>query len=213
MATPKTPSSKTKSQFSSAAAVDPKKKSKLMGRIKLYGAVAAVAAVIGGYYYIKSTTVPPQGNILYGICRVYIERHMQYPKTMKVIEFNQRIPEGENPSAPGRISYDITFSSIDGFGQNLLNTVSCDFRLDDKLKNTPWNGLVLDRVQVNGRSDHGWADVNYPPNRKNPRAPDDNSEDLEEFNQTIPAIIKYPPDLTLPWHKLNKMKIEDLQDL
>lgn len=207
------PPSKNKSQFASAATPEKKPKKKISPRLMMIGFGAVLAVAILGYFYIQTKTVPPQGNILYGICRVYIERHLQYPYTLKIIEFNQRIPEGEDARAPKKISYDITFSSIDGFGQNMLNTISCDFRLEEKLKNTPWQGLVLERTQMNGRSDHGWADVLYPPERKTPRAADDNSEELEEFNQTLPAIITYPPDLTLPWHKLNKMKIEDLQNL
>lgn len=186
---------------------------KISRRTKIWGGIAVAILLFSAYAYTVMNVVPPQGNSLYGICRVYIERHLQFPNTLKIIEFNQRIPRGENPRAPRAITYDITFSSIDGFGQDSLNTLTCDFKLDDKLMNTPWNGIVLYRTLMNGRSDHGWADVYYPPNQKNPRAGDDVSEELENFFPSIPIIMKNPPDLRLPLRRLQYMRIIDLQNL
>jgi hypothetical protein len=201
---------KTRMQFANAVSGKPQKK-KLPWKLIIPGALLALVGA--GYLWMTYSLTPPKGNNLYGICRVYIERHLQFPDTLRIIQFEQRIPEGENPNKPRRIEIDITFSNVDGFGQNMLNTITCGFRTEDKLIGTPWQGLVLERVLFEGRIDHGWADAYYPADKKIPRASDDRSEDLEYFNATLPAIIAYPPDLTLPWHDLKYMNVEDLKDL
>ena len=209
------PPSKNLKEFSDASA-DPKAKRKpkpLSNRMKMIIGGGVTALFIGGYMYSVYSFVPPQGNILYGICRVFIERQLQFPNTMRIVEFSQKIPESEDQRYPKRVTYGVTFSSTDGFGQRMLNTVDCDFRYDDALANGPSLGYTLERTLVNGRAAHGWSDVYYPPNRKKPRAADDNSELLEEFNKIIPVIIAHPPDLTLPMRRLRYMKIEDLQNI
>lgn len=196
--------------FAEASSAGPPKK-KLPWKIII--PVVGIVAILGGYYFISSMFVRPKGNGLYGICRVYIERHLQFPTTLRIVQFEQSIPEGENKRKPTKIDYEITFSSLDGFGQSMLNTVTCGFRNKDKAKGDVGEGVVLERILFDGREDHGWSDTYYPPDKKNPRAADDRSEDLELFNQTIPAIDAYPPDLTLPWHNLRYMEIKDLQNL
>ena len=204
-----TPSLKTRAAFASASSGKVKRKLPWKPMVAL--GVLVVGALI--YFVGFPRVMPRMGNAVYGICRVYIEKNLQFPTTLRIIEFDEKIPEGENPSAPQRINHNVTFSSIDGFGQTSLNTVTCGFKFDPKLANTPWNGIILERVLFNGRDSHGWSDVYYPPDKKNPRAADDRSEVLEIFNAGIPAIFANPPDLTLPWHDLKYMKVEDLKDL
>lgn len=202
---------KTRQQFSRAVSGKVPEK-KLYRDWRVMAAGGAILVFIVGYFSFGSSS-PRLGNNLYGICRVYIERHLQFPETMKIIQFEQRIPEGEDPKNIKRIEIDITFSSTDGFGQNTMNTITCGFRTEDRLMKTPWNGILLERVLYNNRIDHGWADAYQPQDKKNPRAPDDRSEDLEMFNQGIPAIIAYPPDLTLPRYNLKYMSVERLKNL
>lgn len=205
-----TQAKKTKLQFMGAVTGKPPKK-KLPW--KWIAAGVTITLVLGMYIAVTSGITPRKGSPLYGICRVYIERHLQFPKTFKVVQFEQRIPEGEDPNNIKRLEIDITFSNIDGFGQHRLDTVTCAFKTEDRLANTPWDGILLERVLFNGRLDHGWADIHYMPDKKTPRANDDRSEELEKFNLTIPAILANPPDLTIPWHNLKYMRVEDLQNL
>jgi hypothetical protein len=209
MATPP-PSLKTKDAFASASA-GKKNKKPLPWKLILGGGAAVAVLLI--YYSVTSSVIPPQGTPLYGICKVYIEEHVQFPTTMKVIEFGQTIPDGEDPSNPKRVINEVTYSSIDGFGQSMLNSVACHYKLYENPPIPGYFGWLMERVTFNGRDDHGWADVYYPPDKKAPRAADDRNEQLEVFNASIPAIMANSPDLTLPWHDLKYMKIKDLQDL
>lgn len=201
---------KSKAAFSNAAS-GKKPKKKLPWKLIIGGAVPLVA--LGGYFAFFSEVAAGKGNNLYGVCRGFIELNVQFPETIKVIEFDQRIPDGENPNSPQRINYDISFSSIDGFGQHLLNTLTCGFKFDQSLVNTPWQGILLERTQFNGSDNHGWADVYYPADKKDPRAADDRSEKLEVFYNTIPSFLVNPPDLTLPRYQLIRLSIERYKDL
>ncbi len=177
---------------------------------KLAAALAVPVVLIVGYFTFFGSVTAPKGNNLYGVCRGYIELNLQFPETIKIIQFEQRIPESENPDAPQRINYDISFSSIDGFGQHQLNTLTCGFKFDQALVNTPWQGIILERTLFNGKSKHGWADVYYPANKKSPRAADDRNEKLEVFYNAIPSLLVNPPDLTLPRYRLNSLPISML---
>ena len=201
---------KTRVQFT--AAVTGKKGT---GRIpwKAVMALIVVGLIGGGDYYYQQNFVPRKGPILFGICRTFIEQKSQFPGTIRIIEYSQRIPPGENQSNPMRVVSSITYSSTDGFGQSMLNTFECTFRRDPELRNTPWQGIVLERTTMIGQPEHGWADVYVPGKKEGPRKPDDRSDILEEFFVGIPAILAYPPDLTLPTKDLKFVKVEDLQDL
>lgn len=200
---------KSRNDFTQAATG---KKAKKKISWKLGAAVAVPVIGLIGYFGMTSGFTPPQGNNLYGVCRAFIEQNIQFPDTLKIIQFEQRIPDGENPDAPQRINFDVSFSSIDGFGQHQLNTLTCGFRFDQALVNTPWQGIILERTSFNGREDHGWSDVYYPPDKKDPRAQDDRSEKLELFYNGIPSLLVNPPDLTLPWKDLSNTPIEGLKD-
>lgn len=175
--------------------------------------LGALLVLVGGYFWYTATFVPPKGNNLYGICRGYIEQRLLYPLSLKVIQLSERIPDKEDKNNPQYIEYEILFSSRDSFGGERMNSVTCGFRFREDLLQTPWKGIVLERVTFNNRKDHAWTDVYYPPDKKDPRAPDDQSEDLERFQAAIPSLLQNPPDLTLPFHELFRMRIEDLKDL
>lgn len=193
---------------------------------KLMAALGVPVILIGGYFAVAAGSKPPQGNNLYGICRAFIEQNTLFPETVKIIEFDQTIPDGEDPSAPQRISYQISFSAVDGFGQYLLNTLTCEFRFKTDLVNTPWQGIVLERTFMNGRQEmkdsqgkglgypvHGWVDTYYPPDKKDPRPSDDFSERLEIFHNGVPSLLANPPDLTLPRYDLKRLPINRYQEL
>lgn len=167
--------------------------------------------LIAGFLWVQSTLIPPKGNNLYGLCRGYIELQLQFPQTFKIIQFEERIPETEDPKNPQRLNQEVTFSSIDGFGSRGLHTITCGFKFNSELANTPWQGIFLERVLYDGRADHGWADVYYAPN--DPRAAQDTNKRLEKFFNAIPSLLQNPPDLTLPMYNLNRMNMKDLQDL
>ncbi len=200
---------KQRSDFNKGAADSPIQKHKIS--VKKIAFITVPILCIAGYFWISSLLIPPKGNSLYGLCRGYIELQLQFPQTLKIIEFKQSIPKGENPNSPQRILYDITFSSIDGFGSRGLHTVTCGFKFNKDLANTPWQGIFLEEVLYDRSKDHGWADIYYPPN--DPRAVNDTNKRLEKFFNAIPSLLINPPDLTLPWHNINKMDVKDLQDL
>jgi hypothetical protein len=167
----------------------------------------------GGFFVYQSMTTVPQGNNLYGLCRAYITYQMQFPETLNIIELDQDIPKGQDPNNPQQINYELTFTYVDGYGQSLLNTVTCEIKLESKLLNTPWQGIVLAKVLFDQRLDHGWADVYYPPDQKNPRRADDRNERLEFFFNGIPSLLANPPDLSLPRYRLQDVPVDRLRDL
>lgn len=215
MAPPRTrqPSPRTqKSTFNKGARGTDKPKRKIPMRRMILLAVPLI--LIGGGIWVQSLFIAPKGSNLYGVCRGYIEQQMQFPETLKIVEFKEKIPEGENPASPQRLDQEVTFSGIDGFGSRTLHTVTCGFKFDQSLVNTPWQGILLEKVLFDNQPDHGWADVYYPPN--DPRAAQDKNNingRLEYFFNGIPSLLAHPPDLTLPMHDINRMAIEDLQDL
>jgi hypothetical protein len=175
---------------------------------------AAIPVVLGlGYWWVLSVTVPPQGSIYFGICRIYIEQQLQFPETMRLIEVNDKVPDGEDPNNPQRINSEIIFSYTDGFGQSIMTELICTFKFDQQLVGTPWNGLFLERVLIDNNLKHGWADVYYKPNQKNPRRADDNNERLEFFFNGIPSLLASHPDLSKPWRNIKHLSIGELQDL
>ncbi len=200
---------KQKSAFNKGAADTPTTKKKWP--VKKIALMTTPMILIAGYFWVQSMLVPPKGSNLYGLCRGYIELQLQFPQTLKIIQFDEKIPESEDPKNPQRLDQEIIFSSIDGFGSRGLHTVTCGFKFNPDLTNTPWQGIFLERVLFDGRADHGWADVYYPPN--DPRAAQDTNKRLEKFFNSIPSLLQSPPDLTLPWYNLNRMDMKDLQDL
>ncbi len=180
---------------------------------KLIAGGGGLVVVLVGYFWIQSMTVPPKGTIYFGLCRTYIEQQLQFPQTMRLIEVNDKLPEGEDPKNPQRINSEIFFAYTDGFGQSLMAEIICTFKFDQQLLGTPWNGLFLERVLVDNNLKHGWADVYYKPDQKNPRRADDNNERLEFFFNGIPSLLAKNPDLSKPWRNIKYLSIQQLQDL
>lgn len=70
----------------------------------------------------------------------------------------------------------LDYNKTDAFGARTLNQIRCFF------KDGGNNKIELDRVKVNGKTD----------------APLGNQTNIDRFNRGIIALIKHPPDLTLP---------------
>lgn len=64
------------------------------------------------------------------------------------------------------------FTYVDPYGETKMDVIECTFRSD------PETGFALDAIAYNRRL-----------------VPQD---EVERFNQTIPAILAYPPDLIIP---------------
>lgn len=96
------------------AAVKPKKKKTLSGKkIAIGGIVALVSFVL--YLGFQPLT----GTINFGICRVFAERSVVYPTTIRVVAVQER---------PQDVRLDIV--SLNQFGESMVTQVSCDFHTD-----------------------------------------------------------------------------------
>ncbi len=95
-------------------AIKPKKKKKLSSKkIAIGGAVAVVIFVI--YVGIQ----PLAGTINFGICRVFAERTLVYPSTMRVVSVQER---------PQDVRMDVV--SLNQFGESMVTQVTCNFHTD-----------------------------------------------------------------------------------
>ncbi len=128
-------------------------------KIFKWGLVAGSIGLLGGLiYYLFS---PLQSTMAYGICKVFLERQVSYPETIRISE----VEEFET-------SVRIWFAQINSFGEYRLDQIQCYYRPD------PVSGSVLDRVAFNRR--------------------DVDPDVVAAFNQTIPAILENPPNLSIP---------------
>jgi hypothetical protein len=116
------------------------------------------ALLVWGVYYLFA---PIQSTMAYGICRVFLDRQVLYPETV-------RISSVESFESSVRIWY----VQINSFGEYRLEPIQCYYRAD------PASGSVLDKVTINRR--------------------EVDTATVEAFNKTIPAILAYPPDLSIP---------------
>ena len=66
----------------------------------------------------------------------------------------------------------IWYTQTDSFGEYRMEPIQCYYKPDEKL------GFILDKVTVRRR--------------------EVDPEKVNRFNKTIPIILQYPPDLTLP---------------
>ncbi len=104
---------------------------------------------------------PRKGTPMYGVCKVFAERLVQYPTTMGVTFVEQY-----------QMGVRIEYHHTDGFGQYKTEMLECTFRHD------PVMGMALESVLLNREE--------LP------------AEIVDDFNEGVLTIVKYPPDLTLP---------------
>ena len=92
--------------------------------------------VLGGLVLIIAIIVwsmmPRTGTVYYGACKTYVELHMHFPHSMKIL----------NVIESGR-EVRIQYNQIDAYGQFTFNEVVCKFKQNDKGK------VMLDSVNLN----------------------------------------------------------------
>jgi hypothetical protein len=91
-----------------------KKKKKLSGKKIAAGIVLALFSFI---LYIGLQ--PVTGTINFGICRVFAERNLVYPSTMRVVGVQER---------PQDVRLDV--ASLNQFGESMVTQVACNFHTD-----------------------------------------------------------------------------------
>lgn len=112
---------------------------------------------------------PYYGTMKYGICRTYIELNEPYPQS---IQFVDAIEDNDYNMVT------ISYKKIDPFGLEALNEMVCQF-------DTREDGLLqLKSVDING---------------KKRKYPQEDPELIKKFNETIPSIYSYPPNLIMPY--------------
>lgn len=79
---------------------------------------------------------PRKGNMLYGICKTYLEQNIPYPETIRHTNVEQY------PSATR-----IYFTSIDPFGQYKLEYLECVYKFDAQ------NNVSVDKILLNRREE------------------------------------------------------------
>jgi hypothetical protein len=123
------------------------------------------ASIAGGIVFliliIMFGCAPRKGTMMYGVCKVFTERFVDFPSTID-IKYVEQYP----------MAVRIGFTQIDAFGTYSNQMMECSFRRD------PAMGLAMDSAEYN----------------REPLP----EEQVENFNYGIPAIVKSPPDLTLP---------------
>ncbi|NCC21291.1 MAG: hypothetical protein EOM26_02375 [Alphaproteobacteria bacterium] len=91
---------------------------------------------IGGFFALILIMLlfscgPRQGTMMYGVCKVFLERMVPYPDMVQ-IRFVEQYP----------MSVRIGFNQTDTFGQYTYTTMECAFRPDEK------TGLAMDTIWV-----------------------------------------------------------------
>lgn len=97
---------------------------------KIGGIGVGAVSIFGLLVYVA--LAPKKGGPMLGVCKVFIERFVFYPPTLKY-QFIEQYPKAV------RIGY----TYIDGFGQFRLDMAECGFRPDVQ------GGMVLDSVLLN----------------------------------------------------------------
>lgn len=97
---------------------------------KIGGIAAAAIVVLGGLTYVAMA--PKKGGPMLGVCKVFVERSVFYPTTIKYQYIEQF-----------RTAVRLGYMHIDEFGQVRLDETECGFRPDVQ------RGMVLNSVLLN----------------------------------------------------------------
>ncbi|MFA7276855.1 MAG: hypothetical protein WC043_08640 [Pseudobdellovibrionaceae bacterium] len=150
-----------------------KKKSLIPKKYKKFLWLGGITFLVISYYFLS---LPAQGTMGYGVCKVFVELTEPYPQSIKILsvfDFRKKIR--------------MTYKKFDTFGNEQVNEIECYFKIDGAGNITNY----LDKVDINGK-DRAYI-----------------VEDpifVEKFNKTVPALEANPPDLTLPYYKLEDIK-------
>lgn len=133
------------------------------------GVVLFILGASGFLWYVFYG--PRWGTMHYGVCKVFAERWVDFPSTMKVREVDYY-----------RLTARVYISHIDAGGQFNYNIIECEYG-----KGT----LEITRVRVDRKT---LSDTD-PNNQEGVQT---NPEILRNFNMGLNAILINPPDLLLP---------------
>jgi hypothetical protein len=78
--------------------------------------IAASCALLVIGFYILQTMAPRKGNILYGLCSVFLEQQMTFPNTIEHT-YVERYPRGIR----------IYYKNMDAYGQQNFSYLECSF--------------------------------------------------------------------------------------
>ena len=96
------------------------------------GGIALAILLVG--YFVYYLMQPYKGSMAFGVCKVFIELHVQYPTTLKLSSV-------EEFSTSVRVWYTHT----DSFGEYIMEPIQCYFKADDTY------GFILDKVTIRRR--------------------------------------------------------------
>jgi len=114
-------------------------------------------------------TSAPKGTWRYGLCRIFLERNLQYPTHLRVAEVR------EYPSS-ARMDYFLT----NAYGVRIMREMECHYNIDE-------TGVKISRIAIDKKPlDKGRVD--------NSKCTDDQkcgraNLTIDEFNLAIPAIL------------------------
>lgn len=109
-----------------------KKKDDLLAKIKGPAILLSILGVLGYGYYIF--TMPVVGSIGFGMCKVFLERWVEYPSSLRLSEIKEF-----------RDSVRIWYIQTDSFGQYRMEPIQCFYA------NTPERGFHMEKITINRR--------------------------------------------------------------
>ena len=114
-----------------------KKKAQRKQQLK-YAAIALFAVLV--FWFGNYLFAPYQADLRYGICRIYLENSVRFPKYLRLSTVED-VYKNNVDIYPVRIWY----TQLDAFGEYRLENIQCEFKYDPEL------GTILDRILVNRR--------------------------------------------------------------
>ena len=147
----------------------------------ILGILVFVMLVSGFLWYVYYG--PRWGTMHYGVCKVFTEKYIDFPPTMKIREVEYY-----------RMNARVFTSHIDAAGQFNYNVIECTFGKPGSMEIT--------RVRVDRKIISDVSPDLDPNEHINP-------EILKGFNTGLNAILLNPPDLLIPRSKRNA-ELEDL---
>jgi hypothetical protein len=79
---------------------------------------------------------PREGTLMYGVCKVFLERYVKYPQTLQIRFVEQY-----------RMAVRIGYNSVDPFGQYTHHMMECNFKPDAETGLTT-DSILLDRKEL-----------------------------------------------------------------
>ena len=141
--------------------------------------IAFIILVVG--YFIVQSIMPKKGNIIYGLCSVFLEQQMTFPDTIEYTYVEMY-----------RSAVRIYYKNIDAYGQQNFSYIECSFSQDPK------NGVQLDNAIFKSPV-KDITEKFYDTERKRSfyRVKKDKVELFNRSKSPL-AIMSQDPDLTLP---------------